>query len=126
MAGRQEGSQWNTGKGVKSHTGADTGAPASSNQLAWCAAKCEQMTETRLRCRLNSTATAPLLPPTPSTPQATEAVATCRNAHHIMGWMIESTPFVILSGALFLSHLANVLSQGIACKYHDEHARQLA
>ena len=48
----------------------------SARALAWWAAKWEQMHVTRRRKRVKATATAPLLPPTPSTPHATEAVDT--------------------------------------------------
>ena len=48
----------------------------SVRTLAWWAAKWEQMHVTRRRNKVKATATAPLLPPTPSTPHATLAVDT--------------------------------------------------
>jgi hypothetical protein len=47
-----------------------------ASTACWCAAKWEHTTAIFWRCSVKATAAAPLLPPTPSTPQATDAVAT--------------------------------------------------
>ena len=73
---------------------------AGAVRRTWWAAKREQTKAMRRRCREKETATAPLLPPTPRTPQAMLAVLTspvCACAQplgmlgqtHVSGEMLE-------------------------------------